>query len=163
MTVTMFGRKSVPLWVILLILVPLTASVVFAASSIGTRSVTNISGEVLTVSEGLDCTPNGITVVSSNASANAGNGTEVAMDAGTGQVAREALTQGHYAYNATVAVVNASNSTEYSAELFEDGVSQGTLYIEQAAAAVAGDDVYCYWDLGTSIASHVYHIEVKPQ
>jgi hypothetical protein len=163
MTATVLRRKSVPLWVILLMLVPLTASVVFAASSMGTRTITNISGESLALSEDLDGTPNGITVVSSTAAANAGNGTEVAMDAGTSQVAREALTQGHYAYNCTVEVVNTSNSTEYSVELFQDGVTQGTLYIEQAADSVAGDDVYCYWDLGTSIASHVYHIEVKPQ
>jgi hypothetical protein len=148
----------------MLMIVPLTASIVFAASSMGTRTVTNISGESLTVTEGLDATPNGISVASSTVGALGGNTTtEVAMDAGTSQIAREALTQGNYTYNATVEVVTVSSSTEYTVELFEDGTSQGTLYIEQASSSVVGDDVYCYWDLGTSIASHVYHIEVKPQ
>jgi hypothetical protein len=145
-------------------LVPLTASIVLGTSSIGSRTYTNVSGEVITVTEGLDATPNGISVASSNVTALGGNTTtEVAMDAGTSQVARGALTQGHYTYNCTVEVVTTSNLKEYTVELFQDGVSQGILYIEQAAAAVVGDDVYCYWDLGTSLASHVYHIEVMPQ
>ncbi|MDQ1281428.1 MAG: hypothetical protein QG670_2693, partial [Thermoproteota archaeon] len=51
----------------------------------------------------------------------------------------------------------------YTVELFADGVSKGTAYIEQGAASVVADFVTIKWNLGASLNSAVYEIQVLPQ
>lgn len=162
-----FKGKAVPVWLICLLIVPLTISVAYAASSIDTVTGDNIStigGEVVTVSEDVSCTPGGIDVASSDvAAAGTSDGSEEAMDDVGTEAANEAITTGHFTYDCTVAVVTVTNEKEYTAVLEIDGVAQDTLYIEQAAASVIGDDIDLTWDLGTSLSGGVYVVKVLPQ
>lgn len=165
-----FKGRVVPVWLICLLIVPLTISVAYAASSIDTSGGDNIStigGEVVTVAEDLSCTPGDIGVAPSGglAAAGASDGDEQIMDDVGTEAANELLVEGQFTYECTVAVVagGESDTKEYTAALTVDGSPHGTLYFEQAASSVAGDDIDLTWDLGASLPGGVYVITVEPQ
>jgi hypothetical protein len=164
-----FKGKAVPVWLICLLIVPLTISVAYAASSIDTvtgDNIATIGGEVVTVAEDVSVTPGGVSVcttVGGVAAAGTSDGSEEVMDDVGTEAANEALTYGNFTYDCTIAVVTVTNDKEYTAVLEIDGAAESTLYIEQDAAAVIGDDIVCTWDLGTSLSGGVYVVTVLAQ
>jgi hypothetical protein len=159
--------KRVPAYVILAVIVAaiMLQAVVYAAiSSASTRTVTTIGGEVFTLTEQLTLTPQGIGISTATASA-AGSSlaNNVTMTA-SGASANTALTQGNFEYRLEVAIATVSTAQAYSVQLLEDGTSKGTVYIGQASSGAAQNDyVTIKFDLGQSLSSAVYEIQVLPQ
>ena len=159
-------KKKMPLYAVLLVLVVATFGSVqayAAISSATTRNVTTIRGEILVLSEALTATPQGVGITISTASAvGSALASNVTMTSG-GASANTALTQGHFEYKMKVEIATVQAGLEYSVELFADGTTKGKVYIGQAASGAAeGDYVTVKWDLGTSLASAVYEVQVLP-
>ena len=162
--------RVVPVWLICLLIVPLTISVAYAANSSidtsGGDNIDHIGGEVITVAEDLGATPGGVDVATSDVTAAGASDTnEVAMGTGS-EVANETITTGHYTYDCTVAIDAASPTAgkEYTVELKIDGSPHGTLYIEcDPTTPATGDDIDLTWDIGTTLSGGVYVIEILPQ
>ena len=135
------------------------AMVAFATVTTSTRSVTTINGEVFTLTG--DLTVSGFsTSIATTASAAAGtSGSPVAMTSG-GSAANTAITMGDYTYTVTVTIANSHANQGYAVTLKQDGASQGIVYIAQDAAGSVGYKVIVTWDLGLSLASHVYEVDI---
>ena len=155
-------RKQVPACVMLIVVVlaGLTgAMVAFASVTINTRSVTTINGDVFTLTGDLTVSGFSTSIATTAPSAAGTSGTPVAMTSG-GSAANTAIPMGDYTYTATVTIANSHVSQEYAVTLKQDGASQGIVYIAQDAAGTVGYKVIVTWDLGTSLASHVYEVDI---
>lgn len=169
-------RKQVPACVMLIavVLAGLTGAVIaFSESTITSRSVTTIGGEVFTLTGDL-----GITSYSASPSSSiysvapitldpAGTSTlPVVMSATTGITANTAITQGDFVYTVTVAVVHdASTATTYDVTLKVDGTVNGDVYIQQlsgTSTSQIGNSVSISWDLGNTLLSHVFEVDIVP-
>ncbi|MCX6644689.1 MAG: hypothetical protein NT043_05740, partial [Candidatus Bathyarchaeota archaeon] len=60
----------------------------------------------------------------------------------------------------TVTIANSHVSQEYAVTLKQDGASQGIVYIAQDAAGTAGYKVIVTWDIGTSLQTAVYEVDI---
>ncbi|MDQ1281625.1 MAG: hypothetical protein QG670_2890, partial [Thermoproteota archaeon] len=111
-----------------------------ALSSAPTRTVTTIGGEIFNITGELIVSPQGIGITTTTTPATGTNGSEVVMSASPSSV-NTALVQGCFEYRLKVEVAEGgvSNAKEYTVELFADGVSKGTAYIEQGAASIVAD------------------------
>jgi len=123
------------------------------------RSVTTINGEVFTITGDLAVSAFSTQISTEPATALGTNGAPVAMTAGDA-IANTAITIGHYTYSATVAVVNVHDSVPYTVTLLQAGSPVGVVYIAQGVTVVAGDSVTITWDLGTSLSSAVYEVNI---
>ena len=159
--VTLWG-KVIPLWFVVVLTIPLTIGVVLAAVTVQTTNYTSIGGEVVNVSEKLSCAGMGIDVEDDTLSAAGGTfGAAVEMTA-DGAVANTATTQGHYIYLYKLQVVTLDAGKVYKAQLFMDGESQGSCYVTQHATdPLTSHHAHLTYDIGTSLASAVFEIEVK--
>ena len=133
--------------------------VVIASGTIGTRSVTTINGEVFTLTGDLTVTGFSTSIATAGASAAGTSETPVAMTSG-GATANTVITMGHYNYSVTVTVANIHNSQAYKVTLTQAGTSVGDVYIAQGTSAAQNDKVTITWDLGTSLASAVYEVDI---
>ena len=159
-------NKRIPFYVCLLLMTTGMAgsvSVYAVLNSATIRSITTISGEILVISEHLTATPQGVGITTSTASAVGSTlANNETMTAG-GASANTALTQGYFEYRLKVEIATVAAGVEYSVELFADGTSKGKVYIGQASSGAAiGNYVTIKWNLGTSLASSVYEIQVLP-
>ncbi len=158
-------RKQVPAYLMLIIvaLVGITgAMVAVAAVTIQTRSVTTINGEVFTLTGDLTISDFATSIAIANVpAAGATSGSAIPM-AGGGAASNTAITIGDYTYSATVTVFNVHDGQTYAVTLLQSGVSMGVVYIAQGATAVEGDSVTITWDLGTSLNSAVYEVNIVP-
>jgi hypothetical protein len=77
-----------------------------------------------------------------------------------GSAANTAITMGDYTYSVTVTIANSQPSQAYAVTLKQDGVSEGIVYVAQDASGTVGYKVIVTWDLGTSLASHVYEVDI---
>ena len=155
-----FKGRMIPLWIMVCLLVPLTVTVVMAASSVTTTNSTLVNGENYVLSDNLTGTPQGIDVEDS-ALTIVGNvqGTPVEMTA-AGSAANEDTVVGHYIYVYKIEVATLDADQEYSVTMTIDGSPETVLYIDQANTPVAADYVTCTWDIGTTLSSAVYEVEV---
>jgi hypothetical protein len=135
------------------------AMVAFASVTINTRSVTTINGDVFTITGDLTVSGFSTSIAWQGINAVGTSGSPVAMTSG-GSVANTAITMGDYTYSVTVTIANSQVSQEYAVTLKQDGASQGIVYIAQDAAGTVGYKVIVTWDLGLSLASHVYEIDI---
>jgi hypothetical protein len=79
----------------------------------------------------------------------------------SGASANTALIQGHFEYRLKVEIDVVSGGDVYIVELYADGYSMGTVYIEQASTGAAVNDyVTIKWDLGSSLDDSVYEIQI---
>ncbi len=160
------SRKQVPAYLMLIViaLAGLTgAMVAFAVGPISQRSVTTINGEVFTLTG--DLSVNGFSTSIATATADAAGstiGSAVAMTSEGGSAANTVITKGDYTYSVTVNVTNTDNSQAYKVTLKQDGASQGIVYIAQGNPAAQNDKVTVTWDIGASLASHVYEVDIVP-
>jgi len=157
--------RPVPAYLVLIILLVTAAAAVAvyaAISSAPTRTVTTISGEVFVLTEELTATPQGIGITNATVGAvGATPATNVTMTA-SGASANTALTLGYFEYRLKIEITTLSAGKTYSVELFAGGISKGKVYIGQGASPVVGNYVTIKWDLGTSLASQVYEVQVLP-
>jgi hypothetical protein len=136
------------------------AMVAVAAVTIQTRSVTTINGEVFTVTGDLTISNFNTSIAIANVPA-AGATTESAIPmAAGGATANTAITLGDYTYSATVTVFNVHDSQTYTVTLLQSGVNMGVVHIAQGATTLVGDSVTITWDLGTSLTSAVYEVNI---
>ncbi len=157
--------KHVPAYLILIIVTLagiMGALVAVAAVTMSQpRSVTTINGEVFTVTGDLAVSGFSTQISTADATALGTSGDPVAMTAGVA-TANTAITIGHFTYSVTVAVVNVHDSVPYAVTLLQAGSPVGVVYIAQGANAVAGDSVTITWDLGTTLNSAVYEVNIVP-
>ena len=160
MTRVSFWGKVIPMWFVVVLAIPLTIGVVLAAVTVQTTNYTSIGGEVVNVSEKLSCAGMGIDVEDDTLSAAGGTfGAAVEMTAG-GAIANTATTQGQYIYLYKLQVVTLDAAKVYKAQLFKDGVSQGSCYVKQSADPSASDHAHLTYDIGATLSSAVFEIEV---
>ena len=155
--------KAAPTWVVLVLLAAVIGvSVAWAASEVTERKYATMAGEVVTVTEEVSATPQGITVATADIGANEGTlGSPIIMTTDSA-TANNAVTKGHYVYKCEVAVVTVTADAEYTVKLLKDGTQEGNLiYIGQAAAPAPGDKVTITWDI-VSFESAVYQVEIMP-
>jgi hypothetical protein len=168
-------RKQVPAFVMLIVVVlagligAVIASV--ATSTITTRSVTNIGGEVFTLTGDLaissySTSPSTTTysVATSSIGASGTIDSPVVMT-NPGSTANTAITQGDFVYTVTVTVVHdVETTTTYDVTLKVDGEVNGNVYIQQLSSppTQVGDSVSISWDLGITLESHVFEIDIVP-
>jgi hypothetical protein len=137
------------------------AMVVVATGTIGARSVTTINGEVFTLTGELSVSGFSTSIATAGASAAGTSGSPVAMTS-VGSAANVAITLGHYVYSVNVTVATIHNSQEYKVTLLQSGTSKGDVYIAQGGSAAQNDNATVTWDLGTSLASAVYEVDIVP-
>lgn len=156
-----FKGKLIPVWLLCCLLVPLTVTVVYAAVTVETTTYGTIGGEVVTVTENLTPAAQGIDVEDATIGTAVGD-TQVGAVEMTiaGSVANTTTTAGNYIYVYRLTVATADDAQEYSVELIRDGTSVDTLYCEQPAAAATAEYIDMTWDIGASLSSSVYEIEV---
>lgn len=154
--------KAAPTWVVLVLLAAVTGvSVAWAVSKVTEQKYATMAGEVVTVTEELSANPLGITVAPVNIGA---KGTELApitMIADPGDTANNTVTKGHYVYKWDVTVAEAINNANYTITLWKDGTVENTIYITQGETAVVGDKVTITWDIGTSLETAVWAVEIN--
>ena len=154
-------------WIACLVLVILsacTASTVTANTA--SSRYTGISTAPIPVDEDLRFVSKGVSMAIADLPASgASNGDEVSMGNGDAEVANTSLTLGDYIYKTelAVAVDGVAANKEYAAELLVDGVSYGRLYFEQSSDSAVGDSIELTWDVGDSLQTQFYCVEVVPQ
>ena len=157
-----FRGKTIPVWLICLLIVPLTVSVVYAAS-VTTTNYQDLSGEVVTIDTELTPGMVGLAIEDSALSA-AGlvQGTPVVMATSPGSAAQTDTVVGNYVYSYTLTIATTNADQEYSVELLRDGTEVDTLYVAQDAAGTSGFLVTCTWDTGltTLTGTDIYQIKV---
>lgn len=156
-----FKGRMIPVWLLCCLLVPLTVTVVYAAVTVETTTYGTIGGEVVTVTENLTPAGQGIDVEETTIGTAVGD-TEVGAVEMTaaGAVANTVTAQGNYLYVYRLTVATADASQVYSVELIQDGTSIDTLYCSQPAAPATAEYIDLTWDIGASLSSSVYEIEV---
>jgi hypothetical protein len=82
------------------------------------------------------------------------------MTAAGGSIANTAITLGHYVYCVTVTVANIVDSQAYKVTLLQAGTNKGDVYSAQGDPAALNDKITITWDLGTSLASAVYEVDI---
>ncbi|MGD0406032.1 MAG: hypothetical protein ABSB10_05210 [Candidatus Bathyarchaeia archaeon] len=158
------SRKQVPAYLMLIVVAfagIAGAMVVIASGTIGARSVTTINGEVFTLTGDLSVSGFSTAISTQAASAVGTSGSPVAMTS-VGSAANDAITLGHYVYSVNVTVASIHNSQEYKVTLLQSGTSVDDVYIKQGPSAAQNDNVTVTWDIGTSLTSHVYEIDIVP-
>jgi len=158
------SRKQVPAYLMLIVVAfagIAGAMVVVATGTIGARSVTTINGEVFTLTGDLTVSSFSTSISTATASAAGTSETPVAMTS-VGSAANDAITLGHYVYSVNVTVANIHNSQAYKVTLLQAGTSVDDVYIKQGTSAAQNDNATVTWDLGTSLASHVYEVDIVP-
>ena len=156
-----FRGKTIPVWLVCLLIVPLTVSVVYAAS-VTTTNYQDLSGEVVTFNTDMTCTMTGLEVEATAVSAagtDSGTPVEVTL---AGADASNGSTVGNYVYICTLEVATSDPDQKYSVELLQDGTEVDTLYVEQDSAGTATWSVTCTFDLGVTSLSgtDVYQLKV---
>jgi len=157
-----FVKKRFPLYLFLVILpvfAMVSTGVYSAILEISTRTITTIGGEVFDITEELIMTPQGINITLTDTDAIGDISNPVIMIS-TGASANTDLIQGHFEYRLKVEIDVVSGGDVYIVELYADGSSMGTVYIEQDSGAVVNDYVIIKWDLGSSIDDSVYEIQI---
>ena len=168
-------RKKVPACVMLIVvaLAGLTGAVIAASeSTITSRSVTTIGGEVFTLTGDLSITSYSTSTSTTTYSvaplpigASGTIGTPVVMTA-VGSTANTAITQGDFVYTVIVTVAHdVSTATTYDVTLKVDGTVNGNVYIQQLSGTPTsqiGNSVSISWDLGNTLQSHVFEVDIVP-
>jgi len=158
--------RPVPAYLVLIILLVTAAAAVAvyaAVSSATPRTVTTISGEIFVLTEELTATPQGIGITNTTVGAVGDTlATNVTMTASPGASANTALTQGYFEYRLKIEIATPSAGKAYSVELFAGGISKGKVYIGQGGSPAVGKYATIKWNLGTSLASQVYEVQVLP-
>jgi hypothetical protein len=158
------SRKQVPAYLMLIVVAfagIAGAMVVIASGTITARSVTTINGEVFTLTGELTVSGFSTSIATADASAAGTSETPVAMASG-GATANTVITTGDFKYSVTVTVATGVDSQKYEVTLKQDGTSKGNVYIAQDAAGTVGYTATVTWDISTSLASHVYEIDIVP-
>ena len=148
------------------------AVIASSASTITTRSVTTIGGEVFTLTGDLSISSystatstTAYSVAPLSLDASGTSGTPMVMTAG-GSTANTAITQGDFVYTVIVAVAHdVSVTTTYDVTLKVDGNVNGNVYIQQVSGTPTtqvGNSVSISWDLGNTLQSHVFEIDIVP-
>ena len=168
-------RKQVPAFVTLIIVVLAGlagAMIASATSTISSRSITNIGGEVFTLTENLaissySASPStsSYSVAPSSIDASGTSGSPVTMTT-DGSTANTAITQGDFVYTVTVTVIHdVDTTTTYDVTLKVDGAVNGEVYIQQLSGTPTSqinNKVSISWDLGNTLQSHVFEIDIVP-
>lgn len=168
-------RHQVPAFVMLIVVVLAGlagAMIASATSTISSRSITNIGGEVFTLTENLaissyststSTTTYSVAPTSIDASGTSDSPVVMTTDRST---ANTAITQGDFVYTVTVTVVHdVSSTTTYDVTLKVDGTVNGDVYIQQLSdtpTSQIGDSTSISWDLGNTLQSHVFEIDIVP-
>lgn len=153
-------KKLLPLWIAGLILLVSSASSVFAQVSVGTTNSGVIGSELITITNTLTPSSQGIDVEAAALPAVGDTQHGAVVMTADGSTANTATSRAHYVYVYRLTVATADNGQEYSVELLKDGMPMGVLYVEQGADAAVGDSVMLTWDIGTSLSSAVFAVEV---
>ena len=157
-----FYRRAIPLWLICLFITSLTVSVVYAAVTVESTTYGTIGSELVTVTENLTPSAQGIDIAASTVSTPVGD-TQVGavlMVPAPGDTATTTTIAGNYIYVYRLTVSTGDSDKVYSVELIKDGTSIDTLYCQQPTSPVTGEYVDFTWDIGASLSSAVYEIEV---
>ena len=153
-------ERLVPLWIAGLILLVSTASSVFAEVSVGTTGSGSVSGFAVTITESLTPSSQGIDVEEAALPAAGVSRDAAVVMTAEGSSANTPTCIGHYVYVYRLAVATVDNGQEYGVELLKDNTSVGTLYVNQRADSAEGDFVTLTWDIGSSLSSAVFVVEV---
>jgi hypothetical protein len=160
------SRKQVPAYLMLIVvaLAGLTgAMVAFAVGPISQRSVTTINGEVFTLTGELTVGGFSTSIAPQTLSAVGTVGTPVVM-ATPSSNANTIITKGDYTYSMTVTIFTSAPDTVYKVTLKQDGtsVTGSPVYIKQDAAGTPTYTAIVTWDIGTTLQTAVYEVDIVP-
>jgi hypothetical protein len=160
-------KRQVPLYAVVLAVALAAiagAMIAYTTVTITTRTVTTIAGEVFVLTEELSVSDFGTSIATSDASATGTSAATAVVMTSTGAAANTAITKGDYVYSVkvVVAITQPTPDKVYKVTLKEDGTSKGDVYIKTGDTPAQGDSVTVSWDLGTSLASRVYEVDIVP-
>ena len=158
-------RRNIPLWLLILLVVLAAAPGIYATLTVQNQTYTSIFGEIVTVTEDLNIVTQGIDI-SPSAKSVVGNesGSPVTLTA-AGAIVRTDIAKGNYYYSVEVNVATTSANTKYNVTLYKEESGEWTsvdsLYVQQSGTPAVDDKAVLSWDLGASLSSSVYKIEIQ--
>ena len=156
-------KRHIPLWVVLLLAISATFPGVYAVLTVNNRTYTSIFGEIVIVTEDLSVVTHGIDISPAHKDP-AGTDSLLPITM-TSSIARTDIAKGNYFYSVDVSVTTLSASTKYNVTLYmeesDEWVGVASLYVQQGGAPAEGDKATLSWDIGASLSSSVYKIEIE--
>ena len=158
-------KRNIPLWLLILLVVLAAAPGIYATLTVQNQTYTSIFGEIVTVTEDLNIVTQGIDI-SPSAKSVVGNesGSPVTLTA-AGAIVRTDIAKGNYYYSVEVNVATTSANTKYNVTLYKEESGEWTsvdsLYVQQSGTPAVDDKAVLSWDLGASLSSSVYKVEIQ--
>ena len=138
---------------------------IWAALTVQNTTKTSIFGEIYTVTEELSVTTQGVDISPSAKSAAGTNSTSPVTLTGVGATVRTDIAKGNYSYAVEVSIATTSANAKYNVTLYREQsdawVYIDSLYVQQAASPSAGEKATLSWDIGASLSSSTYKIEIE--
>lgn len=153
---------SVPVWLVILIFVMLGVPGIYAAMTISEIQYVAIYGEVFTITGELTVTSNGVDAAKADKSASGLNPDDpvTLRSGGPGGRAHTDITKWDWTYSIDVSVATVSPETKYKVTLYKDGEVVASLYVKQGADPDIGDRATLTWDIGASLDSSSFKVEI---
>jgi hypothetical protein len=158
-------HKAVPIWLVsLLVLIP-SVSVVWTALTVQNTTKASLFGEIYTVTEELSVMTQGIDISpSAKSAAGTDSGSPVILTA-PGAKVRTDIAKANYYYSVELSIVTTSANTKYNATLYQEQsdawVYIDSLYIQQSTTPSVGDKATLSWDIGSSLETSTYKVDIE--